>query len=258
MGRVHLLELEDQPWFPARLREWTVDHLSFVQDLVDAYRPVVPVIEELVRTQAEGRVVDLCSGSGAAPAALKRGLTARGVACDVVLTDLYPNVDAFEARERDGVRHIDEPVDATAVPDELTGVRTLFNAFHHLPPAAAKALLEDAANKGQPIVVVETVGRSLRAVLLVAAITLGAFGLAPFVRPFSVGRLFFTYVIPAIPFVVLFDGIVSCLRVYAPDELRALTVDVNSDAYTFEVRRLPVPYAPVEHVLFIGRPTTAA
>lgn len=258
MGRMHLLELEDQPWFPARLREWTVDHLSFVQDLVDAYRPVVPVIEELVRAQEERRVVDLCSGSGAAPAALKRGLTARGVACDVVLTDLYPNVDAFRARERDGVRHIAEPVDATAVPDDLTGVRTLFNGFHHLPPAAAKALLEDAAHKRQPVVVVETVGRSPRAVLLVAAITLGAFAFAPFVRPFSLGRLLFTYVIPAIPFVVLFDGIVSCLRVYSPDELRALTADVASDDYTFEVRRVKVPYAPVEHLLFLGRPTRAA
>lgn len=254
MGRVHLLELEDQSWFPARLRGWVVDQLSFVEELVDAYRPVVPLVEELVSTQEHARVVDLCSGSGAAPAALKRGLTEHGVACDVVLTDLYPNLTAFRAREVDGVSHIDEPVDATRVPDELTGVRTLFNAFHHLPPAAARALLVDAVEKRQPVVVVETVGRDPRAALLVAAITLGTFVFAPFVKPFSLGRLLFTYVVPAIPFVVFFDGMVSCLRVYSPDELREMTRDLASDAYEFEVRRVEVPYAPVEHLVFIGRP----
>ncbi len=254
MGRVHLLELEDQRWFPSRLRGWVVDQLSFVEDLVDAYRPIVPLVEELIGAPGPARVVDLCSGSGAAPAALKRALDERGVPCDVVLTDLYPNLDAFRSREADGVLHIDEPVDATRLPDELTGVRTLFNGFHHLPPAPAKALLEDAAAKRQPIIIVETVGRSLRSFLLVCAITAGTFVFAPFVRPFSLGRLFFTYVVPAVPFVVFFDGMVSCLRVYSPAELRAMTSEVSSDRYAFEVTRPKVPYAPFRHLVFVGRP----
>lgn len=239
---------------PAALRGWVVDQLSFVEDLVGAYRPIVPIVEELLGAHEPKRVVDLCSGSGAAPAALKRSLDARGVSCDVVLTDLYPNLDAFRRREVDGVSHIDEPVDATAVPGELTGVRTLFNGFHHLPPTAARALLVDAAEKRQPIVVVETVGRSLHAVLLVVAITLGTFVFAPFVKPFSLGRLLFTYVVPAVPFIVLFDGLVSCLRVYSPAELRAMTRDLEQGGYAFEVRRPKVPWVPVRHLVFVGRP----
>lgn len=253
MARVHLVELEDLPWMPRRLRGWVVDQLSFVEDLVGAYRPIVPIVAELLEDGGPARVVDLCSGSGAAPALLKRDLDARGVRCDVVLTDLYPNLEAFRRREADGVRHIAEPVDATRVPRDLVGVRTLFNAFHHLPPGPARALLEDAAAQRQPIVVVETVGRSVHAALLVVAITLGSFLFAPFVRPFSPGRLFFTYLVPAVPFIVLFDGLVSCLRVYSPDELRAMTRDIEGRGYTFEVRRPKVPWVPVRHLVFVGR-----
>ena len=46
--------------------------------------------------------------------------------------------------------------------------------------------------------------------------------LTPAIRPFRWSRLFWTYVIPAVPALVLFDGIVSCLRIYSPEELRAL------------------------------------
>lgn len=256
MARLHLFELEDLPWLPARLRGWVVDQLSFIEELVGAYRPIVPIVEELLAATGASRVVDLCSGSGAAPALLKRTLDERGVRCEVVLTDLYPNLEAFRRREAEGVLHVDEPVDATRVPRELVGVRTLFNALHHLPPPAARALLEDAAEQGQPVVVVETVGRSLRAVLLVCAITLGSFAFAPFVKPFSLGRLFFTYALPAVPFIVFFDGMVSCLRVYSPRELHEMTRHIRKERYTFEVLRPKVPWVPLRHLVFVGRPRT--
>jgi SAM-dependent methyltransferase len=254
MARVQLIELEDLPWMPARLRGWVVDQLSFIEDFVDAYRPIVPLVEELLMGEAEKRVVDLCSGSGAAPAQLKRALDARGVRCEVVLTDLYPNLEAFARRSAEGLRAVSEPVDARRVPDELAGVRTLFNAFHHLPPEAAQALLEDAARKGQPIVVVESVGRSVQAALLVCAITLGTFPFAPFVKPFSLGRLFFTYLVPLVPFIVFFDGMVSCLRVYSPRELEDMTRALESERYGFEIQRPKVPWAPVRHLVLVGRP----
>lgn len=39
------------------------------------------------------------------------------------------------------------------------------------------------------------------------------------IRPFKLSRILLTYLLPVIPFVVTFDGMVSCLRTYSPSEL---------------------------------------
>jgi SAM-dependent methyltransferase len=254
MGRLHLLELEDQPWFPDTWRRFAVDHLSFVEELVDAYRPLTGIARELLEQAPARRLVDLCAGAGAAPSALARALAREGEGCEVVLTDLFPNLAAFRERAREpGVSFEAAPVDATAVPAHLVGVRTLFNALHHLPPAAARGVLQDAAERRQPLLVVESVGRTFSGVVLVALITLGALALPAFVRPFSWRRLAYSWLFPVVPFVVLFDGLVSCLRVYSPAELRALTAGLD-DGYAFEVRRVRMRGLPLSHLVLMGRP----
>jgi hypothetical protein len=45
--------------------------------------------------------------------------------------------------------------------------------------------------------------------------------------PMVASRLFWAYVVPAIPLATLFDGIVSCLRTYTPAELMALTEGID-------------------------------
>jgi hypothetical protein len=65
---------------------------------------------------------------------------------------------------------------------------------------------------------------------------------APFIRPFRWSRLFWTYLVPALPLVLAFDVVVSCLRVYSVPELRELTAGL--DGYRWDagtVRGKPVP-----------------
>jgi hypothetical protein len=61
--------------------------------------------------------------------------------------------------------------------------------------------------------------------------------LTPFVRPFTLWRLLLTYVVPVAVPLILWDGIVSCLRSYTPDELRELTRGLESDGYRFHIGR---------------------
>jgi hypothetical protein len=46
--------------------------------------------------------------------------------------------------------------------------------------------------------------------------------IVPAVRPFRMSRLLFSCLPPLIPFVVAWDGTVSALRAYTPDELLAI------------------------------------
>lgn len=61
-----------------------------------------------------------------------------------------------------------------------------------------------------------------------------------FVTPFyfwrSPGHLFFTYIIPIIPFVVVFDGIVSSLRTRTAEEVQEMMAQcgASTEGWTFK------------------------
>jgi hypothetical protein len=64
----------------------------------------------------------------------------------------------------------------------------------------------------------------------------------PFIRPFRWSRLFWTYVVPALPLVLLFDVLVSLLRLYSVEDLRDLTAGL--DQYDWDIGTVwarPVP-----------------
>src|SRR5262249_52994119 len=126
----------------------------------------------------------------------------------------------------------------------------LFSSFHHFRPEAARGILKDAVRSRQGIGVFEATQRSLPALLAMLLTPLFVLLITPFIRPWRLSRLFWTYLLPVVPLVVLFDGIVSCLRTYTPAELRALAASVpGSDTYVWEIGEqrgrpgtLPVTY----------------
>ena len=61
------------------------------------------------------------------------------------------------------------------------------------------------------------------------------FVFTPMIRPFRWSRLLCTYVVPIIPLVLLFDGVVSCLRTYRPQELREMIKKLAGIEYQWEI-----------------------
>ena len=142
LPRLQLFELGDQSWFPATIRDLATDYLHFLEARFALHRPAVPLVAEMLRLSKATHVVDLCAGGGGPMPALLHALAADGMKPQVTLTDRFPNVPAFQ-RMADGsngqICFHTEPVDARAIPPELHGLRTLFNAFHHFDPSAALA-----------------------------------------------------------------------------------------------------------------------
>jgi hypothetical protein len=163
---------------------------------------------------------------------------------EVVLTDKFPNVEAFRraAGESNGcVGFVADPVDAAVVPRHLTGFRTMFNSFHHFRPEQAIELLRDAADAGQPIGIFELPARNIYMLFTALLITPLFVALAtPFVRPFRWRRLFFTYILPLVPLTCWWDGIVSQLRAYTTDELRLLAGAAFRDTYEWRTGKIPL------------------
>ena len=84
---------------------------------------------------------------------------------------------------------------------------------------------------------------------------LGVLFVMPTIRPVRPSWLLFTYVIPLIPLLVLWDGLVSCLRVYSPAELEELLDGVTgSEDFTWEIGRIRLGRAPIHATYLLGTP----
>jgi hypothetical protein len=259
-GGARFFEFHDQPWFPKSIRDGVTDGLQFILNLGGVYRSIVPRLNEAIEYCAAERVVDLCSGGGGPWLWLYRSLSVRhGTPVTVCLTDKYPNAAAFAKAKENTAGQITfslQSVDAARLPVELSGFRTIFTSFHHFAPDDAVAILQNAVDSGQGIGIFEAPRRHPLTILSTVLMFLGGLVSAPFIRPFSISRLFWTYVIPIIPLVLLFDGVVSCLRAYSQNELRELVARVESNNYSWQIGEQPGGLAPI--TFLIGTPRAGA
>jgi len=210
--------------------------------------------------------VDICSGGGGpwlwlyGLLRVSNGRNINRESMEVCLTDKYPNIAAFEnARRKTGGRitFYRGFVDAASLPRELSGFRTLFTSFHHFTPDEAVAILQNAADDGQGIGVFEAAKRHPLTILLTALMPLAGILTAPFARPLRISRLFWTYVIPVIPFVLFFDGVVSCLRAYSQKELSLLAAQVKAENYAWQIGEQSGGLAPITFLVGYPKPANA-
>lgn len=250
------IEIHEQTWFPDFLRDGVTDALQAVLSFCGVYRSITHRLNQAVEHAGSGRIVDLCSGGGGPWLWLHAQLSdSRNSPLEIILTDKFPNLGAFErtySATQGRVKFCSEPVDANNLPSHLLGFRTLFGSFHHFALPHADAVLQDAIRQRQGIGIFEVARRDPLAMLSTVFMPLGAFLTTPFIRPFRLSRLFWTYVLPVIPFVLFFDGVISCLRAYSQKELRALVDQLGGD-YVWQIGEERGRVAPVTYL--IGYPS---
>jgi hypothetical protein len=257
MRRVQFIELHEQPWLPSSLRDEITDALQFALNISKAYAPIAALLQDVLDSTESSSVVDMCSGGGGPWLELSRQLQSQKLRGDapglrishIWLTDKYPNLRALEnaGAASENMTYYPSPVDAMKVPSELKGFRTMFTSFHHFSPEEARAILQNAIDAGEGIGIFEITRRAPLTVGLMFPWALMPLACTPWIRPFRWSRLLWTYVIPIIPMVFLFDGVVSCLRTYRPRELREIVDKLTTSEYQWEIgehssRRVPVTY----------------
>src|ERR1019366_410025 len=98
----------------------------------------------------------------------------------------------------------------------------------------AHAILQNAVDARESIGIFEVTRHAPSTIGLVFAWVLMLFVCTPWIRPFRWSRLLWTYLVPIIPLVLLFDGVVSCLRTYRPQELREIVEKLTAAEYQWE------------------------
>jgi hypothetical protein len=256
--RLQLFEILDQPWCPQAVRDGATDFLEFITNITDLYSPARPLLLASIRQSGSRNVVDLCSGGGGPwlSRAWRAARSNREWPLTVFLTDKFPSAVLRSRLDKsdDSLRMVNEPVDATQVPSELSGFRTIFASFHHFSEEAALRLLEDAVSSGEGIATAEVTSRTFKALAVILLMPWACLLMTPFMRPFRVSRLLLTYLVPLIPFTVLWDGLVSCARTRTPQELKQLAKGL--DQFNWTSGYLSGSLLPLQVVYLVGVPVT--
>lgn len=256
MDRRHLFEFTDLGACPDVVRTLLTDFLHTILERSQPFTPKLELIVKALQTSGTRRILDLCSGGSGPWLHLKGQIEAElGAPIEVLLTDKFPNERAAaRLAGLPGLSYHPEPVDATQVPQELDGVRTIIDGLHHFPPQLAEGILADAVRLNQPIIVFEALQRTWRDLLQVVFLPLFILILTPFVKPFKISRLLLTYVLPVALIVIPWDVIVSVLRCYRPQELLKMGEKVGSGRFDWQAGAYRHQGAPVTYL--VGLPKT--
>jgi hypothetical protein len=259
--RLHLFEFTDLRWLPEGLRSCLMRYLRVMHRGIKAEKIIASLIAPALRLSGQASIIDLCSGGGGPIPDLARELRdAHGLPVEITLTDLYPSAVAaaeINADPTNRVRYLTEPVNAAAVPPALAGMRTMVAGFHHMPPPVAGAILADAFRQRQPICIFEVTEHRPLAWLMTPAFIVQVLLLTPLIRPLTLRQIFFTYIVPLVPILIAWDGLVSCLRTYSEAELRELIAELTASDYQWKIGAVRVPWVPMSLPYLLGHPTSS-
>ena len=256
MKRKHLFEFEDLEWFPSSVRNCGTDFLQFICNQFDFYKEVVPIIAKGIEKSKTTQVIDLASGGGGGWKTLAKRIQHQIPEVKILLTDYYPNLEAFKERVKENPAIFDYsemPINSLNVPPHLKGLRTQFLSFHHFRPEDARQILQNAVDCKAPIAIFEAQERDAAHFIKNMFSPLSILLTTPFIRPFKWKRLAFTYLIPVVPLFVLWDGVVSVLRTYSVEEMKAMVTGLNrGDSFLWEIGRRK--NGPITILYLLGYP----
>ena len=263
MKRRQLFEFEDFARFPSALRDDMTSLIETMHRLLGTDKLIAGLVAEAMRAGDTNEIIDLCSGAGGPMLrVLWRLRRDHGLSPRLTLTDLHPNREAMAAVNSLGDPLLSfkvESVDASRVPEELRGVRTMVCSFHHMPPAAARAILKDAFDRRIPLCVFEVGDNSQPAGLTLAALPLAvmaAYALTPLARPWTLRRALLTYALPVVPAAFAWDGIASGLRIYAAKDLAELLEGLAAPDYVWRTGTLTRRGLPIRFQYLLGLPNS--
>jgi len=245
--RLHLFELNDQPWLPSSIRNALTAYLNVAYRSTPFGAMAAQQVATLLARTDSNKIVDLCSGSGGPIALVESELKRADVTAHITMTDLFPNPDVPGD-------YWPQSVDARAVPAQLKGIRTMFASFHHFRRNDAQKILRDAFEKRCAIMIFEVTARTPVGILGAILIPFGVLLMTPRIRPLSVMQVVFTYLIPILPLMIFWDGFVSQLRTYTPEELKEMTQDLRAEDYVWDFGMKQVPGTPLKVPYLTGHP----
>ncbi len=220
-------ELEDYENFPAFLRNYQTEYIGFAVSQLRIY----DVFIDLVRTQglSAESMTDLCSGSGEPALSVYQNCRCFE---RLVLSDKHP--ESILSNER-LLNYAVRQYDVLKMDFRSDTCYTMFNSFHHFSDSDKVKIMRNISESGSKGFIVEILEPTLINLFkVILATTFGVLLLSPFVRPYSLGRIFFTYVLPINVLTITIDGVLSVLKSKTRDQYREMLTRTDIE-YSFHL-----------------------
>lgn len=206
MKRKDFPQITRQTWFPQHLKQLIDEFLTWFASKVRATHPFLPVIYQGLEHSSVKQINNLDLAIGA------------GIKAVTPLLDKNIRVNNMQP----GSFNVNQ-----------NGLYTFINCFHLLSAPQALNYLQAITEKGYPIVVVEGNNDNWwQAIGMTVFVPLTVLLASPFVKPFRWTRLLFTYLIPVLPLIIVFDGVMALFRLYNPSDLTELTQELTEYEWT--------------------------
>jgi len=201
MKRKSVRQISNSSRFPKFLKSCIHEFMTWFVGKVGAAKPFLPVLNEGLNYADEIVVI-------------KKDVGAGFETLDPLIEKSIPRV--FISEDEIGQK----------------GLYIMVNSFHQQEPEIAKKILKEVSEIKQPLVIVEGNNDSLWQVFgMTVIVPLTVFLTAPFVKPFRISRLVFTYLIPILPLLTFVDGFLALFKLYAPKDLEELVSDLKYSDY---------------------------
>lgn len=241
---IKLKELEDFAWFPNRLRKMQVDYIGWLVAAFKVYEKPAEILAQKLAELNKSELVDLASGNGDPAQFVAERIQDKNLT--YLLTDRYPS---FGKITDPRIRVQTSSFDVLNEHAKPTCFYTMFNAFHHFDKSQQLELMKNYGKSGFMVFeILRPTFFDFIKILITTTILQLIF--APFVKPFSLLRMLFTYIIPINLITITYDGLVSVLKSLSKNHYLELMKNLDTENYTCEYIESGTWYAPVS-ILYV-------
>ncbi|KAL8920814.1 MAG: hypothetical protein Q9172_004320 [Xanthocarpia lactea] len=164
------------------------------------------------------------------------------ISVDFILTDIFPHIPSWRlaCSQSPHLHYVPEPIDASAAPPDLhtkihrstplpyrKPFRLFSLSFHHFDDPLARAVLKDTLLTSSGFAIFELQSRNLGSLFTVLLLGPLLWGVSWYYFWGDWVHLFWSYVFPVAPSIVVLDGLVSCLRTRTRAEILKLMDEVE-------------------------------
>ena len=225
------------PWCPEPVRNSLTEFLSCIWKS-GCYAMAEDKMTEILQKCNKDLVVDLCSGCGTYMEGFIKNINEKmpGKTIRAYKTDLYPDSNQI-GRDTPFVSYWPESVSMQSAFSRFDALFTMFSALHHFDEDELEEIFESAASKKVVFSFFDISQRRwLTDILPNIFLPFVMWCVSIFIKPFSWKRLFWVYIIPIAPVVVLIDGTISRMRAYKLEEVKNIykKVEDKFPDYCFE------------------------
>jgi hypothetical protein len=222
MKRVFAFEFGDQKWVPKIFRRQLHELLQFQVGLF--YQALLPLLKNWIVENKIDQLTDLASGTGGPWHKFLPLIQKEKPNFSLQLSDINPIKNS-------AIPFIKHSVDLNNPSSWPAGALSIFTAFHHLKKEQIHYLLSKAVEENRPLFIAEFTERSSKRVLGMLFSFIAVWVHSPSVKPFTFTRFLFTYLLPVVPLIYLWDGAVSHLRSFSDQELEQFCTKHSTDHY---------------------------